>query len=236
MRRLIQNRAWFEVARTNGALASNEEFTLAIMQNDPNFSRAGFKEWIERQGFTESQYAELVQSEVSGFKLNSYIQKLAYVPSYEKKIDHLLKETKIELAYLKIDRDGSSFGTKIDSKKIDEFLTNESAKKQVENYYTYSYNRLQTRKSCQGEQSPVDTSKRSQREADKKAEKLRKKLSDKKNKIKAFADLVVKETDEPNGKAKKGDLGFLSKKNTDVPAELIEAALKLKNLENLAKL
>ncbi len=238
MKQLIEKRAWFEVAQKNGALASQEEYTLAITQTNPSISRDAFKQWINAQGYTESQFAEIIRAEVSGQKLSDYISKLAFVPSYEKKIDDLLKATKIDLSYLKIERDESSFSSKASSEKVKEFLANTTSKNQVTNYYNSNKSKYQRDKRVKVSNLLVSFSsegknKRSKKEARKKAENLLKQAQKKASNQSFCHNLVVKETDEPNGKIDKGDLGYIAK-STNLPKEIVQAALKLNKTGELS--
>ena len=232
LRALIQNRAWFITAKENGALASQEEYTLALSRGNPGFSQDMFRRWLDQQGYTESQFVELMESEISGRKLDEYVYKLAFLPSYEKKVNHLLKETKIELAYLKVNREDESFARSISPNSVESFLKTDSAKSQVEGFYKANLKDYKQDKSVRVSNILVafgknSKNKLSKEEARKKAESLLSKARSHSGDQKFFRKLVVQETDEPNAKVRKGDLGYLNAKSTSAPQTLIQAAVAL---------
>ena len=133
---------------------------------------------------------------------------------------------------MKVNREDESFARSISPNSVESFLKTDSAKSQVEGFYKANLKDYKQDKSVRVSNILVafgknSKNKLSKEEARKKAESLLSKARSHSGDQKFFRKLVVQETDEPNAKVRKGDLGYLNAKSTSAPQTLIQAAVAL---------
>lgn len=235
LKSMIDELAWYQTARDNGALASIEEISSKIVEQpsfydkDGKFSRKLMQQVLLQNGLTENALAEDIRFQLSSSKLRQHIFNQVFVPSQMARLDQLLKETKVALSYVRIE--ASKLKVSVTDEQVKKFLEGKTAEKEVSMYYNRNksdykapeaFRLSQILVSYKGAERASDMT-RSKDEALKRAKTL---LAGLKKDPKTFETVARKETDDKNSKDKNGSLGFL--KSKEIPAPIVESLKKLK--------
>lgn len=234
---LIEERAWYQTAVKNGALASMEEVSSRIADipyfydEKGKFSEKKMSQFLRNNGYTESTLAKELRISLSGEKLRNHVLNQIFVSSNEVDLMYRLKETKLKLAYLKVEK--SNLNIKVSPELIKNFLAEKKSLKDIEQYYSNNKHKYQAEKQVKAnhllvsykgaERASEEGAKRTKEEALKKAKNLLKTI---KKDPKEFLNIVTKETDEPSGKLSQGDLGYFT--FGTMVKEFSEIAFKMK--------
>jgi peptidyl-prolyl cis-trans isomerase D len=239
LKSMVDELAWYETARQNGALASIEEISSKIVEQqsfydkDGKFSKEIMQEVLRQNGLTESTLAEEIRFQLSSNKLRQHISNQVFVSSQIARLDDLLKKTKVAVSYVKIEAE--NLPVTVTEEQAKKFLEAETAEKEVSVYYNKNKGDYQSPEefklsqilvSYKGAEKALAGTARSKEEALKQAEKI---LVDLKAAPETFATRATQESDDQDSKMLGGDLGFLELK--EMPKALNEVAKKLKKGE-----
>lgn len=239
LKSMVDELAWYQTARQNGALASIEEISSKIVEQqnfydkDGKFSPTIMQEVLSQNGLTQTTLAEEIRFQLSSNKLRQHITNQVFVSSQMARLDDLLKKTKLTLSYVKIEAE--NIPVTITEEQVKKFLEAKTSEKELSLYYNKNKGDYESPEEFKMRQILVSykeaekasiTTTRSKEEALKQAEKI---LADLNAAPDTFAARATQESDDEDSKMIGGDLGFLELK--EMPTALNEAAKKLKKGE-----
>jgi peptidyl-prolyl cis-trans isomerase D len=238
MQQLVDSRLLYIRAKELGLDASESEVVEAIKSynlfNDENgkWSDERYDNFLSNYGYTEKDFMAEIRRNVTLSKARNWLTSTAYSSNKAAEIDYQLKETKINVEFIKFDPQSVNVAvTAADAKK---FLADKANKKKVSEYFEKNkkqYNKAEEVNarhilvSFKGARNASgDGAKRTKKAAKSRAEKILKSVKASGAK---FADIAKKETDEASGKKSGGSLGWFTRDAMVKPFS--DAAFKLKD-------
>ena len=240
MDQLISGRVLYLKALELGLAVSEDEVVrmlseaAAFTDEEGKFSSESFRNYLRHNRYSEASFMEEMQRNMTVQKLREFVAQSAFVSSKAAKIEYRLRETKLDVDYLKVDP--QQIKMLLPKADVDAFLADDAAKEKIRIYYDshkddyIQEEQVQARHILVGftgaRNASVEAGKRSKEVARKRAEAL---LAQVKASGADFAKVAKAETDEPSGKKSGGDLGFF--KRSDMVASFADAAFALKKGE-----
>jgi peptidyl-prolyl cis-trans isomerase D len=235
---LVEERVIYSEADRLGLMASDEEVDKQVLQifkdeKTGKFDAERFSNVLQSNGFNEATFQEQMRRGITVNRFRQLLSETAFVSSKAAELDYQINETKLDVDYLKFDKDKVQVTVSAD--EISKFL-NAAGKKQVSEYYTKNKSEFVQEKKVRArhiliaykgaERASGEAQKRSKEDAKKKAEQIAIQV---KGGGADFAQAATRETDEVSGKTKGGDLGFFA--HDDMAKEFADAAFKMKPSE-----
>lgn len=234
---LVDQEVYYQAANHNGIAASTEEVEDAIIegqyfQNDKGkFDADLFKRYLRQQQYSEATFSEELKRSIANQKLRSFLTTTYRSSKEADKLEKTLSETKLNVEFVAIEP--HKLDVAISDEQVEEFLK-EGGEEKVKSYYNRNnkeYNRPESVRvrhiliSYQGAaRATGDALKRSKEEAKNLAEKVQAEVQAQPT---SFVSAVKKYTDEPSGKTKGGDLGYIEEGGDMVAPEFSKAAFAL---------
>ena len=222
LRELINERILFKKAVDLGLRASDDEVIdllsheQAFKGEDGKFSDEIFNRFLNGNGYTEAGFLEEMRRSMTLQKLRRFITETPYMSQKAAELDYRVSETKLDLEYLKFDP--QKMAATVQAADIDKFLADKQGKARVKEYFDNNpseFNRqeqIQARHiliSFKGARNATpEASNRDKAAAKKHADEL---LAIVQAPGADFIALASKNTDEPSGKTKGGDLGWFGR-------------------------
>ena len=194
------------------------------------FSGKKFSDYLKGQGFTEKSFSQEISRSLVSDRLRQFISDT--FPSSEKsaEIEHYLKETKLNVEYLKVN--DTHIDVKVNEDELTAYLQGDE-KEEPKKYYEKNKKRYQTEKKVRARHILISykgARNASGKGAKREKEDAMKKATDIANKAKKepnnFPELAKTLTDETSGKKKGGDLGYFTR--SAMVKEFSEIAFNLK--------
>lgn len=241
LEKIIDELAWLQIAKNNGALASVEEISSQIIKipsfqdENGNFSVDLMDKILRSNRLTEKSLAKDFRIQLSTQKLRNQIVNQIFVSSKEVALIHKLKESKYKLSYLKLDP--TKLEVSLDEKAVEAYKNSPSGKKEIEAHYKTHLSDYKSEKevkvsqvlvSYKGSERSSEAITRTKEEAKALAEKLLIEAR-KASSSDQFATLAKSKSDDVYSKSHGGDLGFLS--FGEMPEAFSKAVFKLKKGE-----
>ncbi len=233
---LVDQEIYYQESIQNGIGASTAEVEDAIIegkyfQNDNGkFDADLFKRYLRQQQYSEASFSEELKRSIANQKLRGFLTATYRNSKESAKLDKILSETKLNVEFVAVEP--GKIPVSISDEEVAQFLK-DGGEEKVKNYYTRNnkeYNRPETMRvrhaliAFKGAaRATGEGLKRSKEDARALAEKVK---AEAQAKPSDFESIVKKYTDEPSGKTKGGDLGYI-KKDGDMVAPFSEAAFTL---------
>ncbi len=218
---LIEREAVYQEATKNGVSASEEEVVHVITDGkyfhgeNGKFDPTLFQRYLQSQGHSEKSFTDELRHNIVQTKFRNLVTSTYRTSSKVAELNYLLDESKADVEYLRLDP--NTIPVTVPAADVDKYLAGADAKK-VKDYYDQNkaeFNqdaKVKARHiliSFKGARNATGAAaNRSKDEAKAIATKL---LAEVKKPGADFAAIASKNTDEPSGKAKGGDLGYFKK-------------------------
>jgi peptidyl-prolyl cis-trans isomerase D len=237
---LVSERATFVLAQELGLKASRKEVENVILaqaerfkDQEGKFSKELFQRWLKYNGHTEASFITEQQRAMTNQKLAEVVDRSMFVSSQAVASELVASETKFNINFVKIS--SNNLPITISDKELADFIKKDE-KGEVKKYFDEHPREFNTSAEVKARHILIafkgarnagpQAAKRSKEMARKKAETLLLKVRAPKTK---FSQIASKETDEPSGKTKGGDLGWF--KREVMVKEFSDVAFKLKKGE-----
>ena len=219
---LVNQRIMYQVATEIGLAATNEQVLKYFSEQevfkdkDGNFSEEFFKRFLRQSGYTESSLVKDQKRQFAVEKFREFVTRSIYVSDFASELDYELRESKINVDFVKLTPSSVSFEPS--AEEVKSFLEKqenlEKAQKKYESNKTRYSQEEQVRArhiliSFNGARNASgDGAKRSKEDAKKLAEGI---VLEVKAEGADFAEIAKSKTDEPSGKSTGGDLNYFTK-------------------------
>ncbi|NRA63629.1 MAG: peptidylprolyl isomerase [Pseudobacteriovorax sp.] len=234
---LVDQEVYYQEAVKNGFAASEAEVANIIIDGayfsneEGKFDANLFQRYLRSQAHSEASFSEELKRNIVTTKLRNFMTTTYRSSQASKKIDKILSDTKLNVSFVEIDP--NKLTATVTHEEVSTFAASDEGKVKIKSFYdrnTGDYNKPETVKvrhiligHKDATRATGEAAKRSKEDAKALADKV---LKEAKANPAKFVDLVKQYTDEPSGKVKGGDLGYI-KKGDMVPA-FEEAAFVLK--------
>lgn len=234
--RLIENRVLYHKAQGLGLAASSDEVVSYLTEQEAftdkkgAFSQEYFKNFLRANQYSEASFQKELQRSLAIQKLQQLISSTAFTSDKAIELEYMLRESKINLEYLKIDP--NAINVVIADKDVESFVADGKNKDKIKAWYEAHRSDYLIPEKAEASHILISykgarnvsaaASKRDKSAAKAKATKVLAKVKADPSK---FADIAKAETDEPQGKKSGGDLGSFTKE--DMVKEFSDAAFAL---------
>ena len=219
---LVEQEIYYQEALKNGIAASEDEVANIIIDGkyfqgeDGKFDPRMFQRYLRGQAHNEASFSEELRRDIVNTKLRNFMTTTYRSSKASEKIDKMLSDTKLNVSFVAVDP--LKINVPISEEDVAKFLAEEKNKNQVESRYNQNKSQYNQEESVKARHVLIafegatrasgEGAKRSKEDAKALADKV---LAEAKAKPTEFAEIVKKYTDEPSGKVKGGDLGFIKK-------------------------
>lgn len=222
LEQLINARMLFLVAKQLSLTVTDDEVFALLGEvkffkgKDGKFSDEIFHNYLRENRYSESTFMEEVRRNLTVQRLQDLVTGASYVSNASVDYDYRLSESKMSVDYIKVDPE--KIQITVSDQEIAKFLSDKESEKKIKEYYDGHESLYHVPEKVRARHILVsykdarnaseEASKRSKEEAKKKAEGI---LAQVKASGADFAAIASKETDDPSGKNKGGDLGLFAK-------------------------
>lgn len=234
LNQLVNKSVLFLTARSLGVQASEEDVIAYLTEIDAfrdkegKFSEQLYNSFLRSNRYSEEVFMTSMVRDLTLGKLRKFVGSFVFVSQGEAKLDYRLENTWLDIELIKIEK--SKLQLTIPAAEIDTWLTAEAGQAAARTYYDTHQDEFKRPEQVHARHILIahagarnvsgEADKRSLAEAQTLAHKVQV-LAIKGD----FKELVVKYTDEPQGRERHGDLGFFTK--DEVAPELSAAAFAL---------
>jgi peptidyl-prolyl cis-trans isomerase D len=214
LNQLITNELIYEQAEKMGAYTTDEEVRQKLLESpmlvkDGKFNRDNYENLLRYYRMTPAQFeGDLRKSSTVDKVRKLFEDNLApSLASVEK--EKILKDTKINLEFLKIDKDLLQSKGTVSEAEVADYLKSPDHAKQVKEFYDLHKNSYSTDEQISAHHILIKATRGNKAEEAAAREKIAKIQSE--LKTQSFESLAAKYSDDPGSKIKQGDLGSFSK-------------------------
>jgi peptidyl-prolyl cis-trans isomerase D len=225
MDRLINNEIASQAAEELGWHVTKAEIrdtiiSLPFFQNEGKFDRSYYDTFLKNNRFSPAQFEKRLAKDRITEKTRKAFEAVLEPSELEIEKEFLANQTKLNLEFVKLDKDQLISREKIFGSAISNFLGKEENKKKIQDYYQLNIDKYSTKTEVRARHILIKTEKRSEEEALQKIQKIAEEA-----KSKNFGNLAAKYSEDMGTKKKKGDLGFFGAGKMEPAFEA--AAMKL---------
>ncbi len=218
---LLSYRFLFLEAKQLGLVVTDEDIinylteVRAFRGKDGKFSNEVFHNFLRGNRYSEASFMEEMRRNLTVDKLRELLAEATYASNKSIEYDYILSESKMSVDYIKVDPEKIRFN--VSPEDIKAFLAEKESEAKVKDYYDSHQSEYHSPEKVHARHILVshkdarnasgDALKRSKEDAKKRAELI---LSQVKAPGADFVAIAKKETDEPSGKTKGGDLGYFA--------------------------
>ena len=222
LEQLIKRRVLFLEAQELALTSSEGEIlkmlpTIPVFQDkEGKFSEEAFRQFLRSNRYTEESFIEAIQRDLTVSNLQRFVVEAAFVSSDLAKVSKALSLSKINASYINLDP--SVWKVSLSDPDIEAYLAKSGSEEEIKQYYDShdaefnSPEKVRARHILIGykgaSRATPEAEKRSEAEAEKRAGEILRKV---KASGADFAAIAGKETDEPGGAKRGGDLGEFSR-------------------------
>ncbi len=212
LNQLVDNTVASLAAQKESILGTDANIKNAILEM-PYFKKDGvfqsdlYKGVLASNGLQAGDFEKMMRQQISIQKVRDLFEASTLTTSSEKNIDSDLKNSKINLSYLKIDSDLAS--KLVTDQKIKESLQKADFKKKVDEYIKNNSSLFGTPEQVKASHILVKADMNNPQDVEKAQQKAQQILNELQKGD--FAALAKKYSDDPGSKEKGGDLGFFGR-------------------------
>lgn len=211
--RLIQNRVIYLEAKKLSLAATRDEITTYIANNfldkEGKYSEDLYKRNLSQGRFSEVEFFETLRRELTVERFYNFFQKTSFVSTNQLRFQEALSKSRQNADYLKFDY--KKWDYQVSDADMKEFSSKPDFKEKIKDYYNRNNSKFNEPEKIKARHILIkfDGKKKGDKEKSKKrADSILKKL---RKKGTSFINIAKKETDEPGGKKKGGDLGIFNR-------------------------
>lgn len=226
LKRLIEKKLLENFGKDNGLYFSQEKLAQTIKEL-PYFKRENqfdvnlYKNLLAQNGFNPSQFEEQISHDESARLVDTALNGLTITSDQYSKLIHSIEEDAFMVNAVQFSKESLRKSLKVDARVLDTYLAKAENKKKLEDIYNQNVGRFSQPEQVKARHILIKTGETSDAQAQAKAEKIAKTLT-----AQNFTTIANKETEDPSGKGKGGDLGWFGRGRM-VP-EFEEVAFKTK--------
>jgi peptidyl-prolyl cis-trans isomerase D len=204
---LIQQKLIHNTAENMGIVVSLEEVkqeikNLPYFQRNKQFDVSMYRNVLQANGYTPGQFEDLIANDLKQKKVDSFFDHTVVSQNFAKDVTQF-KNNSVNVNAIRISRQSLAPLIAVSQKEIDEYLSNPANQATLENAYTENLTKYKQPEEVRARHILV------QGDDAKALEKI--KAIQTKTNTRNFSEIANRETEDPSGKNKGGDLGWFSR-------------------------
>ena len=216
---LVNNYIVYNESLKSGIFATDQEIANLILEQDGFKNKQGkfdgelFSRYLKSQGYSEQSFEDELRRMLTSDKFRKVITDSYRVSDGEARLEYKLKETKLDVEYLKLDK--TKVKAEVTQADVTKYLEDEKNKKIVKDYFETKKSEFNSPKKVQAlhilsshkgaRNASGEAKNRDEKAAEKRAQDI---LAKVKTDGADFKALAKQFTDDPSGKTNGGDLGY----------------------------
>lgn len=239
---LVEQKLLTSFAKRIGLQPGHDEIAEEIKEqpyfkNNNQFDIAIYKELLNRNGLSPADYEKSIGDGISGTRVQQLLNTFPVSESYLKEVISI-QENSMKVRAIQMPKDALKKHIDVPENELQNFLQDSKNKEKLEAHFIARKSQLDQPDEAKarhillrfaGEQEE-DATVKSEEEVKKKIEQLRQEVTPKN-----FAQIADRETQDPSGKGKGGDLGWFGKGRMDLEFEKVVFSLKPGSISNPVK-
>jgi peptidyl-prolyl cis-trans isomerase D len=211
LKRLVEKKLLENFGKDNGLYFSQDKLAKTIKElpyfkRDNQFDVNLYKNLLAQNGFNPSQFEEQIAHDESARLVDTSLNSLSITSDNYSKLIHSIEEDAFMVNAVQFSKESLRKSLKVETKAIETYLANAENKKKLTDIYNQNIGRFSQAEQVKARHILIKSSESSEAQAQAKAEKIAKSLT-----AQNFASIANKETEDPSGKGKGGELGWFGR-------------------------